>query len=78
MVANLGGLEAELECLARTERVVIHRSPLPQKQATRIGYYICDYNNVVLFPRLRLAELGGATAEETYRWLWDHRPSFSS
>ena len=50
MVANLVGLEAEVERLARTERVVIHRSPPPDLHTTRIGYFICDHNDRVLFP----------------------------
>ena len=77
MVANLDGLEAELERLARIEQVVIHRSPPPDLQTTRIGYYICDYNNVVLFPQSPMAQSQGATVQETHHWLWNHRSSLA-
>ena len=77
MVANLAGLEAELERLARTERVVIHRSPPPDLQTSRIGYYVCDHNNVVLFPRTPVAASHGATVQETHHWLWNHRSSLT-
>lgn len=75
MVANYRRLELEMESLARAKRVVVHRSPGPDPHSNRNGYFVCDYNNVVLFPLERQAEPRSATAEETHKWLSANWPS---
>jgi len=73
MVVNSGQLELNIERLARARRVVVHRSPALGHCKNGIGYFVCDYNNIILFPTKRTASAGGASAEEASQWLLTHR-----
>ena len=75
MVAKNRRLELEMESLARAKRVVLHRSPGPDRYSNGVGYFVCDCNDFILFPLESLAKPYGATAEETHKWLASNWPS---
>ncbi len=75
MVAKNRRLESAMESLARAKRFVLHRSPGPSPCVNRIGYFVCDYNNFVVFPHGGPGRPQGATVEETHTWLSANWPS---
>jgi len=68
-------LELEMENLARAKRFVLHRSPGREPYGNRISYFVCDYNNFLLFPAGGLARPRGASAEEIQKWFSANWPS---
>ena len=73
MVVKVVGLEAKMENLARSRRVVVHRSPARDPRSSQSGYFVCDYNNVILFPQPCAPKPWAATAEEAHQWLVANR-----
>ncbi len=69
MVARMSPLECDLEHLARTGRFILHRAPSTNPYSSRIGYFICDRNDTVLYPPQTEGLSRGATAVEAYEWL---------
>ena len=69
MIIQMNQVEIEMERLARRKRLVIHRAPCSVTYENRIGYFVCDYNDTVVYPAYQAGNPGGATAAETCNWL---------